>query len=292
MAALRRVMMRDHIKEEERMTISRPSGRTAATLGATFFMLVSLLAGGAATAADAPGAEQSVAADGYTCIVAGIASKEGAQGTFWKSMLSVTNFSGFSVDLVMIYRYDGGTVTRNHTIGMYETVAWDNVATSLFGVSGPSSGAVEVQASSRVVVQARTYNDTPDGTFGQYLPGVSRLEMLDEAVWGLLGQLRNTSGFRTNVGFVNLGTTDCEVKVMLRDETGTQIGYNVWDTVPAGEWMQINDIFSEALGGSADLAYATIEVHTSGCTVWAYASVVDNDSGDATTIPVVAMDWL
>jgi len=39
--------------------------------------------------------------------------------------------------------------------------------------------------------------------------------------------------------------------------------------------------------GDRDLAYARVEVTTAGGRVWAYGSVVDNDSSDPTTIPLL-----
>jgi hypothetical protein len=39
--------------------------------------------------------------------------------------------------------------------------------------------------------------------------------------------------------------------------------------------------------GSQDHAYAKTETLTNNCTVWVYASVVDNATGDPTMIPVV-----
>ena len=38
---------------------------------------------------------------------------------------------------------------------------------------------------------------------------------------------------------------------------------------------------------SANLAYAIVEVTTNGGSVWAYGSVIDSDSGDPYTVPVV-----
>ena len=57
-------------------------------------------------------------------------------------------------------------------------------------------------------------------------------------------------------------------------------------TVPADGWKQDNDIFQDANAGTHANAYATVEVLTSGCEVWGYGSVVDNRSGDPTTIPI------
>jgi hypothetical protein len=46
-------------------------------------------------------------------------------------------------------------------------------------------------------------------------------------------------------------------------------------------------VFDKAGVGATSLGFAIVEILTGGCDVWAYASVVDNGSGDPTTIPVV-----
>jgi hypothetical protein len=56
--------------------------------------------------------------------------------------------------------------------------------------------------------------------------------------------------------------------------------------VPAGQWLQRDDVFAAAGVSGADIAYATVEVQTAGGRAWAYASVVDNTTGDPTTVPV------
>jgi hypothetical protein len=57
--------------------------------------------------------------------------------------------------------------------------------------------------------------------------------------------------------------------------------------VTAGKWVQRDDIFAAAGVASADIAYATVDVTEAGAKVWAYASVIDNTTGDPTTIGVL-----
>jgi hypothetical protein len=59
--------------------------------------------------------------------------------------------------------------------------------------------------------------------------------------------------------------------------------------IPPGGWAQQNRIFREAGVDECELGYAAISVETEGCGVWAYASVVDNGSGDPTTIPTTVL---
>jgi hypothetical protein len=226
----------------------------------------------------------------YQYMVAGIAAWPGDEGTFWKSYLSVANLGSSTANLQFTYRYDGGTAYASHTLGAGDTIGWDDVVTYLFAVGGTTAGAVEVTSDQPVIVQARTYNDTPDGTYGQFLPGASEGDFLEYGAQGFLGQLRKTLSFRTNIGFVNPGSSDCEVRITVYSASGSQLGQPITTSVPAGGWAQVNRALEQVGVGTADPAYAIVEVTTAGCGVWAYASVVDNDSGDPTTIPVVLLN--
>ncbi len=223
----------------------------------------------------------------FQYLLAGIAAAPGSGGSNWRSYLAVCNRSGATANLTLIYRHGSGTITRTHSLGIDDIVGWDNVVSSLFGVSGSSSGSVEVVSTREVTALARTYNNTADGTYGQFLPGVDEEGMLSYSQQGLLGMLRKTGDYRTNIGFVNPGTSSCNVRIKLYSSTGSQLGLTLTDSVSAGGWKQVNYVFDAAGVSQASVAYAIVEVTTSGGKVWAYASLVDGESGDPTTIPMV-----
>jgi hypothetical protein len=218
-------------------------------------------------------------------LVAGIAETGGANQTRWKSNLALLNRSGASVSADLRYRFDSAMVESSMTLLDGELVEFEDAAGDLFG-SSDSAGAVEVDADGPLVVTARTYNDAPEGTFGQFLPGLTESASLAPGDEGLLSQLKSTDRFRTNIGFVNFSESDCSVRVTLLDDGGASTGTAV-AVVPAGGWNQLNRVFWNAGITSCPLGYAEVEVLTGGCKVWAYGSVVDNDSGDPTTVPVV-----
>ena len=104
---------------------------------------------------------------------------------------------------------------------------------------------------------------------------------------GILPGVKKTGAFRCNIGFVNLGGTNCTVRTTLYNQDGAQMGNPVTTNLTNGQWKQENDIFAKAGVSLCEIGYAKVEVTTSGDSVWAYASVVDNDSGDPTTVPVI-----
>jgi len=218
-------------------------------------------------------------------LVAGVAETDGANQTKWKSNLALLNLSGQGVSADLTYRHDGGSEESSVTLADGELREFANIAADLFGAPG-SAGAVDVNADGSLVVTARTYNDSPDGTFGQFLPGLGVSAALTPGMDGYLSQLKSTDDFRTNIGFTNYGDTECTIRIFLYDDQGERKGV-LHSNVPAGGWTQVNRVFEVSGVGSCPLGYAVVEVLTGGCEVWAYASVVDNGSGDPTTVPVM-----
>ncbi|PWB70001.1 MAG: hypothetical protein C3F15_14315 [Holophagae bacterium] len=220
----------------------------------------------------------------YTYQVAGIAHAGGAGGSVWRSTLCVTNRSGAVANLTLVYRMASNTVTRTYTLQNNWITEWEDVAASLFNQGASTSGSIEISSDVPLMVVARTYNEAPDGTFGQGMPGNPDSEALTYGQIGVLPQLKKTSVFRTNVGLMNHGSAACNVRIRLYSETGNQLGNTIDTSVPAKEWKQINDVFGEAGVGQCPIGYATVEVRTAGGMIWAYGSVVDNGTGDPTTI--------
>ena len=223
----------------------------------------------------------------YVYHVAGIAHAPGAAGTNWRSKLSLLNLGAVTATVGVDYVRTSKVAAESISLGAGQLQAWDDVAVDLFGVSGSSSGAVRVDSSQPLVVLARTYNVGADGTYGQFLPGVLAADGLSYGATGVISQLVKSAAFRTNIGFVNLGdTASCRVRVTLHAAGGAAVGSPRTLTVPADGWNQVNDIFTAAGAGNRANAYATVEVLTAGCRVWGYGSVVDNATGDPTTIPL------
>ncbi|PWB73876.1 MAG: hypothetical protein C3F15_08750 [Holophagae bacterium] len=227
---------------------------------------------------------------GARYLVGGIAETAGAAGTRWKSSLALANPGVGAVDATLTYRHEDGADTAEIAIEGGHIVEYTNVAVELFGRPG-SSGVVDIQASGPLLVTARTFNDGSAGTYGQYLPAVQSADGIGAGGEGVLSQIASDDAFRTNIGFVNLGATAASVRIRLFDGGGSARGSELVEVVPAGRWLQVNRVFQEAAAGSCRGCYALVNI-IGGLDgpVWAYASVVDNGSGDPTTIPLAVVD--
>ncbi len=224
----------------------------------------------------------------FRYLVPAVIHSAGAAGTQWRTSIAALNPGASASSLELVLRTASDATTRATTLAAGATVEWEDIVVSLFGAdaAADTAGAVEVNADQPLLLTSRTYNQTDDGTYGQFLPALTAEQALAPGVTGYLLQVKDNADFRTNVGFANLLEEECEVRLELHDAAGAALGAPRTVAVPARGWKQENDVFTGLGAGDCDLGFATVEVLTSGGAVWAYASVVDNRTGDATTIPV------
>jgi hypothetical protein len=228
---------------------------------------------------------------GDNTYLAVVAHTTGAYNSVWKSSLSICNVSSSSASVKLTYRYgSSGTVVRNTTIAPFGLADWTDAPVDLFNVGGNSSGVVTIESDARLQVAVRTFNSSADGTFGQAMPGVSSSASLTSSQFGIISPVKRTAQFRTNIGIVNTGSTSCTVKVTFGDDDGWVIGDPVTINVGAGQWKQVNEALKKAGISRASAATALVQVQTAGAEAWAYATVVDNSSGDPTALAVVIYD--
>jgi subtilisin family serine protease len=228
---------------------------------------------------------------GDNTYLAVIAHTTGANNSVWKSSLSLCNVSTSNASVKLTYRYgSSGVVVRNTTIAAYGLAEWTDAPVDLFNVGGKSSGVVTIESNQRLQVAARTFNTSPDGTFGQSLPGVSSAVSMTSSQFGILSPVRRNWQFRTNVGFINTGTKSCTVTIFFGNTNGYVIGEQLSITLAPGQWKQVNEVLKKAGVSSANAAIGFVQIETAGATVWAYATVVDNSSGDPTALGLAIYD--
>jgi hypothetical protein len=138
-----------------------------------------------------------------------------------------------------------------------------------------------------LVVASRTYNAGPDGTYGQGLPAVTADDVLGAGSELLsLIALNNTPRYRTNLGIAEVAGQGARVGVQLLDASGSEVlGYRELELAPHQQF-QTNIFASMGLGNSDVVAAsALIQVISGEGQITAYASSVDNATGDGTTLP-------
>jgi hypothetical protein len=179
-------------------------------------------------------------------------------------------------------------------IGNWSTWYWAEILAGFdLDPEGRYSGTLEIVSDRPLLVCARIYNQTEHGTLGQGMPALVPGDGLRTI--GVLPMLERSADYRTNVGFLNLSSKTCTVHVDVYSEAGGAfpLGSRVTTELPSRRWAQVDDVFEAAgLVGNVWSAYASVMLEPPDCEVWSYASVVDNQTGDATTIPVLAVELM
>lgn len=216
---------------------------------------------------------------------------DGANGSVWQSDLGLLGVDPAGSAVELRFHANGSsatgvvTVAPDAMVNLVDVVAWLDPSFS-------GSGALEICSDGELVIDSRTYNVLasdhdcfPGGTFGQHLAGDLSSAGLAMGESARLGQLRESAAFRTNLGFVNTGTEPATVEISLRDATGVEL--LKYDLVLESErWLADNRPFFKRAGREdLDAASAKVTVMSGGGVV-AYASVIDNLTNDATTVPM------
>ncbi len=222
-------------------------------------------------------------------VIPATAHNPGIGGTLWRTDVTAVNRGASPAGVAFVYVTGEGRTLRSATIPAGGTVEWPDILASLFGIpmTATGQGTLQVASDRPVALVARTYDETTEGTLGAAYPALGPADGVTSGETGILSGLKSSTGFRTNLGLVNLGGSDCQARVTLYAATGEALGTPLALSVPGGQWIPVNDVFARAGAGAQDLAYATVEVVTPGARVWAYASVVDNGTGDPTMVPMI-----
>jgi hypothetical protein len=215
------------------------------------------------------------------------AHTSGAAGTVWRTDLEVKARGGepasFTVELLEERTANPDPLSATFSLAAGESIRLVDVVDAAFGFDG--SGALRLTAvEGAILATSRTYNTNPNGTFGQYIPGLDAEGAAEHGHDYVLMQLASSASFRTNVGFVNTTGESVALEVDLYTAAASLLG-----SVPVAlrpfEMRQVPAVFTLVTSDAIDDGYAMVRTSTEGGRFFAYASVVDNLSGDAIFIP-------
>jgi hypothetical protein len=229
-------------------------------------------------------------ASAQTLYVPASANVEGANQTRWRTDLQLKALGDepatCTLELLKSRRDNSDPVAIEVTIGVGESLRLANVIESEFAFTGTAALRI-TPTEGAVAVTSRTFNDDPAGTYGQTVPAVAEGDGVghgSQANLILLSRSPDPStGFRSNIGVVNLEGTTIEIEIDLHRADGTAVDTIVLTLKPS-EFRQINDVFEAAGATDIDDGYAVVRTASEGGRFIAYASVVDNASGDAVFI--------
>ena len=215
----------------------------------------------------------------------------GLAGTVWSTSVQIVNPQTEALSITARLSSGGSFTSETLVVPAGETHSWPDFLGDVFGAEGNGALFFEAEAAAnqdrppeRRAFAASMRISTEDddgGSFGQGVPSL-------DPVTGFLGDWTayfpavalsgqpGGIGFRTNVGFWNIGADDAQLKLTLLDASGADV------------WQQFvsayrHDPFVMSLPRDLQLETATLVVGTLGewldCAI--YISVVDNTTGDA-----------
>jgi len=213
-------------------------------------------------------------------VIPAVGRSGGANGTFWRSDVTLFNPNASTMTLALRYlpanADNSAPLTRTMTIGAGRTVVIADLLLSWFGLSG-GTGALSIGwgGGNGPIVTSRTYTSVAaGGTFGQSIDPVGGFGT-DAWVPGL----RSDFAFRSNVGFVNSGASTIGVSLALVASNGQTLATG-FVALPPRSMTQgsVANYFPNVDLGS--LGSFTLQAHCDAGTLFAYGSIVDNNSGD------------
>ena len=210
----------------------------------------------------------------------------GASGTNWRTDLELHNPGSQQgqYEIALLRENQGNPVpqTATYWVAPGQCLRLEDVLLSVFGFNGNASLRVRPVEGS-VLITSRTYNLTSGGTYGQFIAGFRESQAIGAGQEARLIQLTHnrstSSGYRTNLGFVNVGGADVTVAVDLYDASGVLLGTRSYPLQPY-MFQQVSRIFEQVTGGDVADGYAVVRSTAGGQPFFTYASVVDNATGD------------
>ena len=206
----------------------------------------------------------------------------GAAGSQWRTDLVGRNLASATANIRFVLHTESRNVEATSTIPAGGQGVFEDLVQQL-GVS--DKGALEVCSSQPLLVMGRIFNQSSNGTYGQFLDGhVANLGLSEGQTATLLGLRQESGKYRTNISVTNGGTASATVTIALYDTAGTELtNYNL--TVPSGKVVQdLQPFVARANAPDLGWGFATVKV-VSGANINTSASVIDMVTNDPTTIP-------
>lgn len=246
-----------------------------------------------------------------TFIIPAAGNTSGAGGTVWGTELTIFNPQPHRLDVTVTFLPSG--LGQGSTVIVpvesNESFASDNVVANVFKRSGTGSLVVYTDPLENghvanptiialsFVVRSKTFNNASSGTFGQAIPGViaGLMDFPTEQLSAISAGIRNfgtvgVNGYRTNVGAVNLGRYTVRMLVNVYDELGRTLAKDILFEIPPQGHIQDRLPVTVERGTLEFFVFDPgVNDENGFAVVFAYASVVDNKSGDPVYVDPVLL---
>ncbi len=220
------------------------------------------------------------------------ASTPGSGGTFWTTSVWVSNLTSSPVVVrgaaLLQGQNNSGAVASPMEIGALEAGGFlriDNVygalgadsSTGGLFIETTSEGALPYTRLASVATYTSTPNQSGGGAYGQGIPATGPGAVASVVCPGVT----DNRDHRTNLGALNTSSSAIDVMVAIFDSRGGEVGSETWRLQPFEQRQQrVTTLGATGLDGGT----AVFSLTSSSGSFLAYASVVDNATGDAVYI--------
>ncbi len=223
----------------------------------------------------------------------------------WQSDIRLGHTYPWATKYLLTYTPSGqnGMISGQQTslvIQPGQTIALDDVVKNWFGggaLGESAMGMLEIRTVDAVagqgttIASSRLYNATANGSFGQFIPAIPIAKFMgpngDPTRFPelTLMQLAQNAAYRTNIGLVEGAGQPASVELEAFDGSGTSLFKTTVDLQPS-EHLQLSGFLA---GHADDIANARVAVRSIAPSgkVFAYASIIDNTTGDPFFVPAI-----
>jgi subtilisin-like proprotein convertase family protein len=220
-------------------------------------------------------------------IIPAVIRAEGISGTSWRTDVTLTNLASTAQSVELSLTRSTGTRTPSlvmATVPAKGSLLLADVLQTSFGTTHGSGQLVARPAAEGLLLTSRTWTAFQSGTVSQFIGSGTAAETVGFGDAPLESPyVEHSTAFRTNIGITEVtGTEDVVVRVRFFDAAGAQVQTHVVQ-LSAGGQVQLNI----ARAGVQPLIHGRVSFEVIGGRgrILSYASVVDNQSADASYVP-------
>jgi hypothetical protein len=238
-------------------------------------------------------------------IIPAVASTPGVNNAFFQSDVRLSNVGSDPARYNLFFTASGLNGSRSSqqttvSVDAGQTIALDNILKNWYGATNTSgvleirqveSGATDAFSGTRsTIASSRTYTNSPDGTYGQYIPAVPFSAFIGKGETLTLLHVAQSLQFRTNLGLVEAAGEPATVHVTAYNSTGGAVASTDINLQPS-EQRQFNAILT-SLSAPSDNARIDLQVTSATGKIMGYASVIDNRTNDPMLVMPVQLSQL
>ena len=230
----------------------------------------------------------TIAGAGHTkWVVPGVAALPIGSGN-WQSDVRIFNAETKAVDVTLtFYSTSGNASTKTITLAAGEVRQFNAALSSFFGIS-EAAGALHVSTvdPARLVVTARTYNQTAKGDYGEFIAGVTPEEAVVAGSRALqIVQVEESKDNHSNVGFAEVTGKEVTLLVSVFPANTNMPTTTKEVTLGPNQFLQFNSFFADLGLSNLYNARISLSVVSGEGRATAYVSLINLANKAPTYLP-------